>query len=139
MVINFFSEEIDYTFANSVEIRNWIVKVIKNEKHSPGTINYIFCNDNYLLNLNLQYLEHNTLTDIITFDYSKEEVVSGDIFISIERVMENATKFNVSFEEELRRVVVHGILHLCGHGDKSEQQKNLMRKMEDKYLKIFLE
>ncbi|HLN53611.1 MAG TPA: rRNA maturation RNase YbeY [Lentimicrobium sp.] len=134
MGINFFSEEISFTLDDPMAIRNWIFEVIKDKKSHPGTINYIFCNDNYLLALNQQYLGHDTFTDIITFDYSKEKVVSGDIFISIERVKENSAKFSIPFSNELNRVIIHGVLHLCGQDDKTETEKKSMRQMEDHYL-----
>lgn len=134
MVINFFSEETDFTLDNPIEIRNWIFEVIKDKKYNPGTINYIFCTDNYLLKLNKQYLDHDTLTDIITFDYSKDKIVSGDIFVSIERVQENASLYKAPFDNELKRVIIHGILHLCGHEDKTENEKSSMRKLEEYYL-----
>lgn len=134
MGINFFSEQIEFTLNNPIEIRNWIFNVVKDRNLTPGTINYIFCDDAYLLNLNQQYLDHDTLTDIITFDYAKDNVISGDIFISIERVTENAESLNITFNDELKRVIIHGILHLCGFHDKTEKEMSQMRKMEDHYL-----
>lgn len=107
------------------------------EKKNFGTLNYIFCNDAHLLQINREYLKHDTYTDIITFDYSEKKIISGDIFISIERVTENAEKFKQPFEIELQRVMVHGILHLIGYNDKSSQEKETMRAKEDFYLKRF--
>ena len=99
--------------------------------------NYIFCDDDYLLNLNEQYLDHDTITDIISFDYSVGNELHGDIFISVERVRENAQDFSVTFEEELKRVLVHGVLHYCGYKDKSEEDEQLMRSKEDEKIKMF--
>ena len=100
---------------------------------------FIFCDDNYLLIINKQYLHHDTLTDVITFDYSEEQKVSGDIFISVDRVAVNALKYGVSFQEELLRVMAHGILHLCGYKDKTEKEKLYMRKKEDRAIKKYHE
>lgn len=102
-----------------------------------GEINYIFCTDVYLHEINVKYLEHDTLTDIISFDYTENQVVSGDIFISIERVKENASEFSVAFDVELLRVMAHGILHYCGFKDKSEADEVLMRQKEDEKIKMF--
>lgn len=108
----------------------------KKEKKSVGYINYIFCSDNYLLEINKDYLNHKTLTDIITFDNSDGTLIESDIFISIERVRENAIKFDTTFQLELYRVLIHGILHLCGYKDKNEEEKNLMREKENKYINL---
>ncbi|HNY06975.1 MAG TPA: rRNA maturation RNase YbeY, partial [Bacteroidales bacterium] len=121
--INYFSEVIDFDLKNQSVIKKWINHVVENEKKEIETINYIFCNDEYLHNLNVDYLKHDTLTDIITFDYSTDNTISGDIFISIERVKENAVLFKKSFDDELNRVIVHGILHLIGYNDKSPEDK----------------
>lgn len=107
------------------------------EKHRLGDINYIFCSDEELLEINIRHLNHSTYTDIITFDYTEGNKISSDIFISIDRVEENAKKFKVSFEEELHRVMIHGILHLCGYKDKSKADAELMRKKENAALKMF--
>ncbi len=132
--INCFSEVIDFDLKNQSVIKKWIRYVAENEKKEIETINYIFCNDEYLHNLNVDYLKHDTLTDIITFDYSTDNTISGDIFISIERVKENAVLFEKSFDDELNRVIVHGILHLIGYKDKSPEDKAVMTEKEDFYL-----
>jgi rRNA maturation RNase YbeY len=111
--------------------------VIQSESKKEGDINYVFCDDDYLVGINLQYLNHNTLTDIISFDYSVGNELHGDIFISIQRVRENAIEFDVAFEEELKRVIVHGVLHYCGYKDKSAKDKKEMRLKEDEKIKLF--
>lgn len=131
-----FNKEIPFTFNNSDDVSYWISSVISNEKFKEGEINYIFCSDDYLLALNQKHLNHNTLTDIISFDYTIGKIISGDVFISIERVQENANLFNVSFEDELHRVMVHGVLHYCGYKDKQVEEKKLMRTKEDYYLSL---
>lgn len=132
-----FNYENDFELQNEVQISNWISKVILSENMKEGDINYIFCDDEYLLNLNEQYLDHDTLTDIISFDYSVGNELHGDIFISVERVQDNATDFNVTFDEELKRVLVHGILHYCGYKDKSESEEQVMRQKEEEKMKMF--
>ena len=114
--------------------KKWLNQVISNEAKEEGDITYIFCNDDYLLEKNIRFLNHNTLTDVITFDYCEGNSVSGDIFISIERVKENSEVFKVDFLTELNRVMVHGLLHLLGYKDKTEKESNLMRKKENYYL-----
>ena len=114
--------------------KKWLNQVISNEAKVEGDITYIFCNDDYLLEKNIRFLNHNTLTDVITFDYCEGNSVSGDIFISIERVKENSEVFKVDFLTELNRVMVHGLLHLLGYKDKTERESNLMRKKENYYL-----
>ena len=114
--------------------KKWLNQVILNEAKVEGDITYIFCNDDYLLEKNIRFLNHNTLTDVITFDYCEGNSVSGDIFISIERVKENSVVFKVDFLTELNRVMVHGLLHLLGYKDKTERESNLMRKKENYYL-----
>lgn len=114
--------------------KKWLNQVISNEAKEEGDITYIFCDDDYLLEKNIRFLNHNTLTDVITFDYCEEKSVSGDIFISIERVKENSEIFKVDFLTELNRVMVHGLLHLLGYKDKTERESNLMRKKENYYL-----
>jgi rRNA maturation RNase YbeY len=122
---------------NEEPISNWISKVINSEGKKEGEINYIFCDDEYLLRINQEHLQHDYYTDIISFDYTMGNEISGDMFISIERVKENAIDFNVSFDEELRRVLVHGVLHYCGYKDKSEEDESLMRSKEDEKLAMF--
>jgi len=132
--INFHTEDTDYNLDNKRSIQKWITFVINDQEHSLGTINYILCSDEYLLAMNQKYLNHDTYTDVITFDYSTPKVISGDIFISIERVHENARLFKKTLIDELSRVMVHGVLHLCGYKDKSLDESAEMRKMEDHYL-----
>ncbi len=132
-----FNYENEFELSNEDQIATWISKVILSENMKEGEINYIFCDDDYLLNLNEKYLDHDTLTDIISFDYSVGNEIHGDIFISTERVLENAADFNVSFQEELQRVLVHGVLHYCGYKDKSEDDEHLMRNKEDEKIKMF--
>lgn len=139
--INFFPEGIKYTVKNKGIIRKWIKETIQREGYQKlGDLNFIFCNDEYLLKINQEYLNHDTLTDIITFDSSEfENQISGDIFISIERIRENAKNFKVSEYKELLRVMVHGVLHLCGYLDEEASEKETMTTMENKYLSEFPE
>lgn len=134
-MISFHNQTIAFTLKNKLKLKQWIKFISEKEKHAVGTINYVFCNDDELLEINLKHLNHNTLTDIITFDYREGNVIHSDIFISIERVKENAAKFKVTFEDELHRVLIHGILHLCGYKDKSKLDAELMRKKENWALK----
>lgn len=136
-MISFQNLSILFKLNQKTKIKLWIKTIIDKEKHTLGTINYMFCNDDELLEINLKHLNHNTLTDIITFDYTEDKKISSDIFISVDRVLENAKKFEVSFEEELRRVMIHGVLHLCGYKDKSKPDVELMRKKENWALKLF--
>lgn len=129
-----FNYEIDFKLENEADTSNWISSVIQSENCNEGEINYIFCDDTYLHKINLEYLNHDTLTDIISFDYSIGKNLQGDIFISIERVCENAKDFEVSFKDELARVLVHGILHYCGYKDKSDDDAIIMRDKENFYL-----
>lgn len=134
--ITFFSEGIRFGLSNEEAIRRWILSVLEIEDSAAGEINYIFCHDDYLLDLNKEYLGHDAYTDIVTFDLGEDESITGDIFISIDRVKENAEELGVPFENELQRVVVHGILHLLGYGDKTEAQKKKMRAKEDECLNL---
>lgn len=131
-----FNFETDFSLENRQELSNWISNLILEENLKHEEINYIFCTDDYLLEKNIKYLKHNELTDIITFDYSVAKLLSGDIFISIERVKDNSISYNVDEKDELHRVMAHGILHLCGYKDKSEEEKALMRNKEDYYLSL---
>jgi rRNA maturation RNase YbeY len=132
-----FNYEIDFEIPEETIYTEWISSVILSENKSEGEINYIFCDDDYLIEINQQYLNHDTLTDIISFDYSLGNEIHGDIYISVERVRENAEEFKVSFEEELKRVMIHGVLHYCGYKDKSESDESLMRSKEDEKIKLF--
>lgn len=132
-----YNYEIDFMVPNEDLYTSWIENVIVSEGKELGELSYIFCDDEYLLEINQQYLNHDTLTDIISFDYTEGDVVSGDIFISVDRVQDNATDFNVGFEDELKRVMIHGVLHYCGYKDKSESEEELMRSKEDEKIKMF--
>lgn len=132
-----FNYENDFTLENEEAIATWLTRVIESENKKEGEINYIFCDDEYLHKINLEYLNHDTLTDIISFDYSMGNELNGDVFVSVERVKDNAVDFNVSFEEELKRVLVHGVLHYCGYKDKTENDELKMRAKEDEKLAMF--
>lgn len=135
--INFFAQDLDFKVPYPRKTKAWIKEVIKRENKTLANLNYIFCSDAYLLAINKQYLNHQTLTDIITFDNSEGDGrIEGDIFISVERVHENASRLGAAFEEELHRVIIHGILHLSGYGDKIGKQKAQMRKKEDACLSL---
>ncbi|MFT7073559.1 rRNA maturation RNase YbeY [Patiriisocius sp. Uisw_017] len=134
-MINFFSET-DFEFKNTAVISKWIEDVIAFEGFELGDINYIFCNDDYLHKLNVDFLQHDTLTDIISFDNSLGKEIHGEIYISVERVKENAMLFKTPFSQELDRVIIHGILHYCGYKDKTESEAELMRLKEDEALQI---
>ena len=123
--------------SNTEDLNLWLISVIKEEGMLIGELVYVFCNDEYLLKKNIQFLNHNTLTDVITFDYSEEEIISGDILISTERVVENAKIFKVNYLTELHRVMVHGLLHLLGYKDKIEKDANIMHAKENYYLNKF--
>lgn len=129
----------DFRLENESRIKNWILKIIKSEDREEGEIVYIFCDDNYLYKLNVEFLNHNTLTDIISFDYGIGKQINGEIYISTERVLENSKDYKTLFKEELHRVMIHGILHFCGYKDKSEMDELLMRKKEDESLKKLIE
>ena len=132
-----FNYELDFILDNEEQFSSWLSDVIISENKFEGEINYIFCDDDYLLEINQQYLDHDTLTDIISFDYSIGNDLHGDIFISIDRVRENAQDFNVSFQDELKRVMVHGVLHYCGYKDKSDDDEKLMRQKEEEKMLMF--
>lgn len=132
----FFNKLVHVKTPINQSIKDWIESAIVDENLKPGDINYIFCDDAYLLEKNIKYLKHNTLTDIISFDYTMGKLISGDIFISVERVKENAVSFKTNFIDELHRVMIHGVLHYCGYNDKSEEEKVQMRAKEDYYLSL---
>ena len=125
-----------FQLPNEQEVRAWLEFVLDQEDRELGEVSYIFCDDEYLYDLNVKHLNHNTLTDIISFDYSLGKVVSGDIYISVERVDENARDRGIEFDDELHRIIVHGMLHYVGYKDKSESQRKAMRKKEDYYLSL---
>ncbi|MDR1055544.1 MAG: rRNA maturation RNase YbeY [Prevotellaceae bacterium] len=138
-MVYFFTEDIVFPFTLRKvrgQLRTYISNLIRNEGKTLGEINIIFCSDEYLLDMNKQYLNHDYYTDVITFDYSEGPVVSGDIFISIDMVRSNAEEYAPSFEHELYRVIFHGVLHLCGYKDKSEDEERLMRGKENLYLAL---
>lgn len=145
--IHFFVEQIKFTLKHKAKHRAWILQTLQQEKKALGEINYIFCSDAFLLEINTSYLHHTTLTDIITFPIEhspspasakkSKAQVSGEIYISIERVIENAAKFQSSFENELKRVMIHGVMHLCGYGDKSASEASKMRQKEAFYMERF--
>lgn len=134
--IHFFSEDIPFQLKNKNAVRKWLKSVIIYEQHSLLSLNYIFCSDAYLLEINTKYLNHNYFTDVITFDNSTSELLEGDIFISIDRISENATKFNSTFDFELFRVMVHGLLHLLGYNDHSDSEIEQIRLKENYYLSL---
>ena len=129
------SEDIDFTYPDPEKLETWLKGVAKDENKTTGEISIIFCSDDYLLDLNKKFLNHDYYTDVITFDYSEQDIISGDIFISIDRVRENAQIYGQKFIDELNRVIVHGLLHLAGYKDKSEEEQKQMRQKEDFYLK----
>jgi len=129
-----FNFETDFQLPKKEQLSNWIIETIKSEGCKVGDINYVFCDDEYLHKLNVEFLQHDTLTDIISFDYSVGKELHGDVFISIERVKENAQELGIGFELELNRVMIHGILHYCGYKDKEEKDKIEMREKEDFYI-----
>lgn len=135
--ISFTNADIKFSLKNKRAIAQWIAETIEKEKKESGQIAYVFCSDEFLLDINQRFLNHNTYTDIITFDYSEGKTLNGEIYISIDRVKENASKFEVDFEKEILRVIIHGALHLAGYKDKTKVQKQKMRKKEDKYLSIY--
>ena len=133
-----FHYETDFLLENTESFIRWIKNVILEENKELGEVNYIFCDDKYLLKKNITYLDHDTLTDIITFNYCEGDIISSDIMISIERVMENSSIFENSFSEELNRVMIHGILHLIGYNDNTDGEKEIIRKKEDYYVNKFV-
>jgi len=132
-----FNYETDFELENEAQYEDWISRIIESEGFDEGEINYIFCDDEYLHKINVEYLDHDTLTDIISFDYTVGNVLQGDIFVSVERVKDNANDFNVSFDEELKRVLSHGVLHYCGYKDKSPKDEALMRSKEEEKMQMF--
>lgn len=134
-----FSLETKYNLKSRTLIKKWLKQIIENKGYKLGTISYILCDDDYLLEINKQYLQHEFYTDIITFDYVEDGVINGDIFISVDRVKENAASFGVSEEEELMRVFAHGVLHLTGLKDATAEEASQMRKAENESLELFRE
>lgn len=136
-MISYFFEDTNELSLQQSEIEKNIEKLIDTEGKMPGDISYIFCSDDYLLEINKQYLNHDYYTDVITFDYCEDGVISGDIFISVDTIKSNAQEYSVTFEKELQRVMIHGVLHLVGYKDKQEDDQKVMRSKEDEYLKLF--
>ena len=137
MNIDFNFTDAEFTFSDLEKVKKWIVHTIETEHCFTGNITYIFCSDNYLLDVNKKYLNHDYFTDVITFDYVKNKVISGDIFISVDRTKENAEFYNVSHETELLRVMIHGVLHLIGYDDLTDEQENEIHSKEDFYLNLY--
>lgn len=135
--IEFFSEDIDFSLNNPEQISNWIADIIAQHDRELVSLTYIFCSDEYLHNINIEYLDHDTLTDIITFDNADiEGTIEGDVFISVDRVRDNASTHGTTFEDELHRVIIHGVLHLLGYKDKTSEEEATMRKLEDSSLSL---
>lgn len=132
-----FNYETDFELENEAQYEDWISRIIESEGFEEGEVNYIFCDDEYLHKINVEYLDHDTLTDIISFDYTVGNLIQGDIFVSIERVKDNANDYNVSFDDELKRVLSHGVLHYCGYKDKSPEDEALMRSKEEEKMQMF--
>ena len=135
-MINFYEEDIKSHLRNRRVIKQWIKDIISSYNYTTGNISYIFCSDDYLLNINRQYLSHDYYTDVITFDYDENDIVSGDIFISVDTVKSNSEQYSVSYNCELYRVIIHGVLHLCGLKDKTPEDAKIMREAEEKSLQI---
>ena len=133
-LIHFHNADTSYVLKNKRSISSWIRLVIKEEEKQLEEISYVFCSDDYLLKINQEHLNHNTYTDIITFDYTEGEVISSEIYISVDRVKENAKNLSITAPDEMHRIIIHGVLHLCGYQDKSEQLAKEMRSKEDYYL-----
>ena len=136
-MINFFFEDIDEFDIKKTDIEKNIEKLVINENRILGDVNYILCSDNYLLNINREYLNHDYFTDVISFDYCEDNVISGDIFISVDTVSDNAKEYGATFENELDRVMIHGVLHFVGYNDKTESDQKTMRAKENQYLSLF--
>lgn len=136
MAISFHSVDIDYRIKHKMLLKQWIGDAICSENRIPGNLNIILCSDEYLLGMNKQFLQHDYYTDIITFDYTDKLKIAGDLYISIDRVLDNAQKNHVPTNTELYRVVIHGVMHLVGYKDKTKSEASVIRKKEDEYLKI---
>ena len=137
MAISFSNQNIEFSLPDQNRVKEWISTLIKRHGMSVGNIGYLFCDDSFLLEANNKYLNHDTLTDIITFDYVNGNLVSGDIMISVERVSDNSVTFGVPFTDELHRVIIHGVLHLLGQGDKTDDEARIMRQREDEALALW--
>jgi len=135
MAVDIYAEEIDFELEHSEDVCAWLLACVQEEGFGLGDVSVVFCSDDYLLEVNRQYLKHDYYTDIITFDYTEDDLISGDLFISVDRVRENALTFNQTFIEEINRIMVHGVLHLCGYEDKEPDHKAEMTAKEDYYLR----
>jgi probable rRNA maturation factor len=135
--ISFYNEEIDLPELEFNQISRWLKSILRHYRKKLGNISYIFCNDSYLLDINVKFLNHDYLTDIITFDYVEGDTISGDIYISVDRVFDNSNIFNTAIIVEYKRVIVHGILHLLGNKDETPEEKEIMRKLEDQFLEKY--
>lgn len=136
MAVKFFTEQISYNLKNRKVLKSWVQHVISLEEKNIGSINYIFSSDDFVLEINRKYLQHDYYTDIITFNYNEDDLLSGDIFISIDTVRTNAPQFSKSFNEELYRVIIHGVLHLVGYDDQDDVSRSIMRQKEDDYIQL---
>jgi len=132
-----FSSQNDFVLEQSERVESWLKAASLKESYGIDSLGYVFCSDDFLLEINQQFLAHDTLTDIVTFDYTEGTILNGEIYISTDRVADNAKDFNVDFDTELRRVIIHGLLHMCGYGDKTEEEKLQMRSKEDEYLALW--
>jgi rRNA maturation RNase YbeY len=135
-MINYYYES-EFTLKDEDKYTNWIKRIVNSENKKLGELSYIFCSDDYLFELNEKYLGHSTFTDIITFDYSENENLSGEVYISIDRVIENAEEYKEEFERELLRVMAHGVLHLAGYNDKEDKERKSMRVKENEKIEMF--
>ena len=133
-MVHFFNEDVSYVLKDKMKLKNWVKIMIEQHQKSLGEVNFVFCSDEYLHEMNVEYLQHDTLTDIITFDYCDGNTVSGDLFISIDRVKDNASDLKIKLTDELHRVMIHGVLHLIGFKDKSQQDAATLRSQEEKSL-----
>jgi rRNA maturation RNase YbeY len=136
-MIKFINHDQKFSITGKTVLKSSLLKLFKREKKQAGEIQYIFCSDEYLLEMNRQFLQHDYFTDIITFDLSSSDVIDAEIYISIDRVKDNAKSFGVSYNQEIKRVIIHGALHLCGYRDKTKGEITLMREKESEYLRIF--
>ena len=136
-MVTYFFEDTDFKLKNKTKIKKWLKLVAESEVFSLGALSVIFCSDNYILDINQRFLQHDYFTDIITFDYSEGEKISGDLFISVDSVRENSIEYETEFEEELHRVIVHGVLHLIGYDDHTDEEIRTMRSKENYYLSLY--
>ena len=136
-MVTYFFEDTDFKLKNRTKIKKWLKLVAESEVFSLGALSVIFCSDNYILDINQRFLQHDYFTDIITFDYSEGEKISGDLFISVDSVRENSIEYETEFEEELHRVIVHGVLHLIGYDDHTDEDIRTMRSKENYYLSLY--